>query len=76
MERGGEGGGGRRKGQEVRILKVWKAGEIEKITQQLVIFWHSNQRAKGRKRTNSLDVFRIQTALSFSVNRCVNFFCK
>ena len=36
------GGGGKRKGQEVRILKVYKAGEIGKITQQLVIFWHSN----------------------------------
>ena len=31
MERG-EGGGGRRKGQEVKILKGWEAGEIGKVT--------------------------------------------
>ena len=40
MERRGGGGGGKKKsaGQE-----GWEAGEIGKITQQLVIFWHSKK---------------------------------
>ena len=43
-ETDGTGGlGGRRKGQKVKILKGWEAGEIWKITQQLVILWHSKK---------------------------------